>query len=60
MLQAFGGRLDVSVERAVCQLLLGLPDEAEDTLGLAPGAAASPDPGVLQFVLVRSQLRFWA
>ena len=55
VLQAFGGRLDVSVERAVCQLLLGCLDEAEATLGLAPGAAAAPDPGILQFVLVRDQ-----
>ena len=48
----------MSVERAVCQLLLGLPDEAEDTLCLAPGAAARPDQGVLQFVLVRCQYRY--
>ena len=53
VLQTFGGRLDVSVERAVCQLLLGDPDAAESALGMAPRTGDSPDPGVLQFVLVR-------
>ena len=53
VLKSFGGRLDVSVERAVCQLLLGDPDAAESALGLAPRTGGSPDQGVLQYVLVR-------
>lgn len=43
----------MSVERAVCQLLLGDPDAAESALGLGPNSTGNPDQGVLQFVLVR-------
>ena len=45
---------DVSVELAVCCLLLGDSEKAEDVLGLAPGSSAQQaDPAVRSFVLVR-------
>ena len=53
-LQAFGGRVDVTVELAVCRLLLGDPLAAEAALRLAPDSAGRPDEGVAQFVLVRT------
>lgn len=51
-LQAFGGRVDVTVERAVCHLLMGDPLAAEATLCVAPDSAGSPDKGIAQFLLV--------
>ncbi len=53
-MQAFGGRVDVTVELAVCRLLLGDPLAAEAALRLAPDPAGPPDEGVAQFVLVRT------
>lgn len=45
---------DVSVELAVCCLLLGDSEKAEEVLGLAPGSSAQQaDPAVRSFVLVR-------
>ncbi|KAL3131065.1 hypothetical protein ABBQ38_000380 [Trebouxia sp. C0009 RCD-2024] len=45
----------VSVELAVCCLLLGDSEKAEDVLGLAPGSTAQQaDPSVKSFVLVPS------
>ena len=52
-LQAFGGRVDVTVELAVCRLLLGDPLAAEAALRLAPDSCGPPDVGIAQFVLVR-------
>ena len=46
--------MDVTVERAVCQLLMGDPLAAEGTLRMAPDSAGSPDKGIAQFVLVRA------
>ena len=44
---------DVSVELAVCCLLLGDSEKAEDVLGLAPGSSVQQaDPAVRSFVLV--------
>ena len=44
---------DVSVELAVCCLLLGDSEKAEDVLGLAPGSSIQQaDPAVRSFVLV--------
>ena len=52
-LQAFGGRVDVTVELAVCRLLLGDPIAAEAALRMAPDSTGSPDEGIAKFVLVR-------
>ena len=44
---------DVSVELAVCCLLLGDSEKAEDVLGLTPGSCVQQaDPAVRSFVLV--------
>ncbi len=53
-----GGRqpMDVTVELAACQLLLGDAPAAEATLGLAPESARHADAGVREYVLVRSPL----
>jgi hypothetical protein len=53
-LKAFGGHVDMSVERAVCALLMGDPLAAESALRVAPDSVAEPDKGVANFVLVRS------
>ena len=46
---------DVSVELAVCCLLLGDSEKAEDVLALAPGSSVQQaDPAVRSFVLVRA------
>ena len=51
-LKAFGGHVDMSVERAVCALLMGDPLAAESALRVAPDSVAEPDKGV-------AQLSFW-
>lgn len=44
---------DLAVELAVCSLLLGDSEKAEDILGLAPDAASGQaDPAVKSFVMV--------
>lgn len=45
--------MDVLVELAACQLLLGDAPAAEATLGLGPGQPGTADPGVREYVLVR-------
>ena len=50
--------MDVSVELAACQLLLGDAPAAEATLGLGPGQPGTADPGVREYVLVRPSSRF--
>ena len=49
--------IDVSVETAVCHILLGEVDAAAAALGLTGSASRSPDPGIKQFVLVQSRPR---
>ncbi len=49
--------MDVTVELAACQLLLGDAPAAEAALGLAPGSARHADAGVREYVLVRPPLR---
>jgi hypothetical protein len=51
-----GEALDITVEQAVCKLLLGSPEDAERALGLSPDSTVTPDPGVLEFVMVRPTL----
>ena len=46
------GDREVSVELAVCKLLLGDTEAAEAALGLGPQAAVAPDPDVQHFVQV--------
>ena len=46
----------MSVEVAVCRLLLGSSDEAEDALGLSEGSTREADPAVRQYVEVSSRL----
>jgi hypothetical protein len=48
----FDGKLETSVERSVCLLLLGDPEAAQAVLGLSAGSERKPDPGVLDFVRV--------
>lgn len=44
---------DVSVELAVCCLLLGDSEKAEDILGLGPGSSSDQaDPAIRSFVMV--------
>ena len=45
---------DVSVELAVCCLLLGDSEKAEDVLGLGPASPPDQaDPAIKSFVMVR-------
>lgn len=46
------GDREVTVEVAVCKLLLGDTDTAEAVLGLGPEAQIAPDPDILAFVQV--------
>ena len=46
------GDREVSVELAVCKLLLGDTDASEVALGLGPQAAVAPDPDIQHFVQV--------
>ena len=47
-----GCRAGVCVEVAVCQLLLGSSEQAEEALGLAPGSTCEADPAVCDYVRV--------
>ena len=44
--------MGVSMELAVCQLLLGNVEAAESRLGLSPASATGPDAAVQQFIEV--------
>lgn len=46
--------MDVSIELAACNLLLGDVTGAEAALGLGEAAHRGPDPAVKQFVMVPS------
>lgn len=50
---------EVSVEAAVCKLLLGDVAAAEAALGLGPTAQHEPDPEIQSFVQVSSCLSVW-
>ena len=45
--------IDVSVEIAVCHILLGNAEAAGRALGLTKDAPRGPDPGIQQFVQVK-------
>eukprot|EP00891_Asterochloris_glomerata_P001556 jgi/Astpho2/1556/fgenesh1_pg.00026_%23_38_t len=49
-LKSSAGSPDMSVEVAVCRLLLGSSDQAEDALGLSEGSTREADPAVRQYV----------
>ena len=54
------GDREVTVEVAVCKLLLGDTDAAEAVLGLGPEAKTAPDPDILTFVQVLSLAALYA
>lgn len=45
--------IDVSVETAVCYVLLGDVEAATVALGLTENASCRPDPGIKQFIMVK-------